>query len=360
MNRPGKQDEIRDEIEFHIDETIDALIANGMSPADARREAARRYGNRRRHAAAMRAVNRPDIIGTMFEEVRFAIRALRRAPAYTMTAVLTLALVSGVNLTMFGIADGLTYRPLKYLKSPSQVHRVYWQWTNNGRVTTSASTQYTRVVDLIRDGSTFADVAAFAERTVPVGEGADVQQQVIAPVSASYWRFFNAGPALGRFFTPEEDVTPRGADVVVLGHRYWRTQFAGRNVLGQVLKIGDLRATIIGVAPEGFDGLNDGRPPVAFVPITSYAASTGTSDSKTYFSAYKWGWVHILVRRAPGVTVAAASMPRGSSRPRGRSSWRTTRACRPPTRRNRARFSLRSARALVQPPVPKQRRPRGC
>jgi predicted permease len=224
-----------------------------------------------------------------------------------MTVIATLALASGANITMFGIADGLTFRPLKYLKAPHEVHRVYWQWTDNGKRTTSASTQYTRFVDLTRDARAFADVAVFAERVVPIGEADAIQARPIAAVSASYFRLFDAQPVRGRFFADAEDVTPRGADVVVLGHAYWRTHLGGGDVLGRILKVGDIRATIIGVAPEGFDGLNDGRPPAVFVPITTYAASTGTEDARTYFSAYKWGWAHLLVRRASGVTIDSAT-----------------------------------------------------
>lgn len=240
-------------------------------------------------------------------EVRFAVRSLWHARTYALAVITTLALACGANLTMFGITDALTFRPLRYLRAPQEVHRLYWQWTDDGQRTTSASTQYTRAVDLTRDARTLADVAAFAERSLPVGDGGATQSRVVAAVSASFFRLFDAAPARGRFFGPSEDVTPRGADVAVLGYGFWRTAFGGRDVVGQVLTVGDIRATIIGVAPEGFDGLNDGRPPAVFVPITTYAASTGTTDARTYFSAYTWGWVHLLVRRAPGIDHATAT-----------------------------------------------------
>jgi putative ABC transport system permease protein len=255
-----------------------------------------------------RAVGRVSALWTdMIAEVRFAARGLWRAPGYAITVIATLALASGANLTVFGIMDGLTYRPLKYLRAPHEVHRAYWQWTENGQRVTSASTQYTRLVDLTRDARTLADVAAFAALSLPVGDVGAVQQRPVAVVSASYFRFFDARPVRGRFFSDAEDVIPRGADVAVLGYAYWRATFGGRDVVGQPLSVGAIRATIIGVAPEGFDGLNDGRPPDVFVPITTYAASTGTTDAQTYFSAYKWGWVHVLVRRGAGIDLATAS-----------------------------------------------------
>jgi putative ABC transport system permease protein len=316
MTGPPDPSDVDREIEFHIQETVDTLVASGMDERTARHEAERRFGDRGHHADVMRSTHAGAWRGRtrlaalwtdVVTEVRFAARGLLRSRGYTITVIATLALASGANLTMFGIMDGLTYRPLKYLKAPHEVHRVYWQWTDNGQRTTSASTQYTRFVDFRREAHTLADVAAFAERSLPVGDGETVQQRPVAIVSASYFRFFDARPVRGRFFFEAEDVTPRGADVAVLGYAYWRANFGGRDAVGQRLRVGDIRATIVGVAPEGFDGLNDGRPPAVFVPITTYAASTGTTDSQTYFSAYKWGWVHLLVRRAKSIELATAT-----------------------------------------------------
>jgi hypothetical protein len=304
------------EIEFHIQETVDALVDSGMDARAARHEAERRFGDRGRHARIVRSAHieapparsrlarlRTDTV----DEVRFAARSLRCAPGYAMTVIATLALASGANLTVLGIMDGLTYRPLRYLQAPHEVHRVYWQWTDNGQRITSSSTQYTRFVDLRRESRTLADVAAFAQQSLPVGNGETVQQRPIAVVSASYFRFFDARPVRGRFFSETEDVIPRGADVAVLGHAYWRAAFGGGDVLGQSLRVGKVRATIVGVAPGGFDGLNDGQPPDVFLPMTTCAASTGTGDAQTYYSAYKWGWVQVLVRRGNGIDLATAS-----------------------------------------------------
>jgi predicted permease len=95
---------------------------------------------------------------------------------------------------------------------------------------------------------------------------------------------------------------PRGADVAVLSHDFWRSEFGGADVLGRTLQVANMRATIIGVAPRGFHGVNDANPPALFVPITAYATSTGSDDSRTYHSEYSWGWVHVLVRRKPDVS----------------------------------------------------------
>ena len=125
-------------------------------------------------------------------------------------------------------------------------------------------------------------------------------------MNASFFQFFTARPALGRFFVPSEDVTPRGADVVVLSYAFWQSEFGGRDVRGEHLQVGNIRAVIIGVAPEGFAGVNDANPPVLYVPITTYAGSTGTDDSRTYFTTYQWGRMHVMVRRKSGVSLEQA------------------------------------------------------
>ena len=133
------------EIDFHLDEVAERLRSEGMSEADARAEAERRFGNRRRHTDAMLRAQiadaRPRFSPSMFagivaDEIRLAVRALRRSPGYAATVVMTLALVIGANITMFGIADGLISRPLAYLRDSDRVHRVYWQFTSRGEPVT--------------------------------------------------------------------------------------------------------------------------------------------------------------------------------------------------------------------------------
>src|SRR3990170_3244214 len=109
MTRAPEPADIDREIDFHIQEAVDALVASGMDERAARQEAERRYGDRRRHAAAMRSAHvdalparrRLAVLWTdIVAEVRFAARSLRRTPGYAITAIATLALVSGANLTM--------------------------------------------------------------------------------------------------------------------------------------------------------------------------------------------------------------------------------------------------------------------
>src|SRR6478672_632801 len=126
----------------------------------------------------------------------------------------------------------------------------------------------------------------------------------VAIVTASYFGFFDAHPVLGRFFDSTEDVAPTGLPVVVLGNALWKTQYgARRDVIGQHLQVGAVHATIVGVAPEGFVGADLSEPAVAFLPVTAYA----NLEFPGYEKNYEWGWLNVIVRRKPSVTVAAAT-----------------------------------------------------
>jgi len=198
------------------------------------------------------------------------------------------------------------FRPLAYLRDPRTVHRLYWQWKERTSTTTSLSTQYARYLDIQRWTTSFSQFAGFSERDIAVGDGEASRERRVGTVNASFFDFFDARPALGRFFVASEAVTPRGADVVVLSYAFWQSDYGGRDVRGEVLQVGNVRATIIGVAPEGFNGVNDANPPALYIPVTTYAGSTGTSDSKTDFSKYQWGWMHVMTRRKPGVSLQVA------------------------------------------------------
>jgi putative ABC transport system permease protein len=244
----------------------------------------------------------------LVRDLRYAARNLRRSPAFTAAVVVTLGLGIGANTAMFGVVDWLMFRPYPYLRDPSSVHRVYMRWTQRGERRTQAHTEYARYLDIARWTTSFSDHAAFAERMLAVGVGDAARERRVGVVSASFFRFFDAPPALGRYFAPDEDQIPRGANVAVLSHAFWKSAYAGRDVRGEILQVGNIPAAIVGVAPEGFSGVNDADPPALYIPITTYAAVEGDPrNASTYFSAYNWGWVEIMVRRKLNVSIEQAS-----------------------------------------------------
>lgn len=245
---------------------------------------------------------------TLRQDASHALRALRRSPGFTATVILTLGLGIGANTAMFGIIDRLMFRPFAYLRDPAAVHRVYVQSTFRDERFTSGVSQYTTYLDLQRRTSSFAQTAGYTAMDLAVGTGIEARERRVAAVSASFFGFFDAPPAQGRYFTAAEDSTPVGAPVAVISHEFWQAQLGGRPVLGQPLQVWNIPATIIGITPPGFVGIFDAQPPAVYLPITTYAGNNPNAEDRAqYFTHYNWGWMDMLVRRKPGVGIAAAN-----------------------------------------------------
>ena len=268
-----------------------------------------------------------QLLDQLAQDLRHSFRGVRTSPGFVAAVVLTLGLGIGANTAMFGVVDRLMFRPFAYLRDPSTVHRIYMRWWDRGSLRTQWHTEYARYLDLKRWTTSFSQYSGYYERMMAVGRGDVSRERRVAAVSATFFSFFDVQPALGRFFVPAEDTTPRGADVAVLGHGFWQAELGGRDLRGEVLQVGSIRATIIGVAPEGFAGVNDADPPAVYIPITTYAAAEGGgSNSIDYFTAYNWGWVEILVRRKRGVSLAQASADASRAHLR---SWNAQRVTEP-------------------------------
>src|ERR1041384_5414841 len=248
------------------------------------------------------------VLDSLRDDLRYAIRGLRTRPGFALAVVFTLALGIGANAAMFGIVDRLLFRPPPLLHDPATAHRVYLYQTFRGKERSNSGYQYARYADLARWTHSFSRAAGYSNRDLAVGVGDAAREMHIGVVSASFFGFFDAPPALGRYFGEGEDAPPSGAPVAVLSYSVRQTWYGGRrDVLGSTLQIGPVVYTIIGVAPRGFVGLWPDKPPAAFIPITSYAAGTEFKPkTATWWQTYSWGWMSMIVRRKPGVTLAAA------------------------------------------------------
>jgi len=245
------------------------------------------------------------------QDIQYAIRGLRRKPGFTIAVVATLGLGIGANAAMFGIVDRLLFRPPELMKDPATAHRVYMYQTFRGKERAGGGGQYARFKDIERWTTSFSDVAGYTSRTLAVGVGDASREMLVGVVSPNFFKFFDAPPVLGRYFTRLEDSVPNGAPVAVLSYAMWQTQYGERNdVLGSKIQIASTIYTVIGVSPRGFVGLWADKPPAAFVPISTYGAEQGaTLKFKTapWWKTYSWGWMAMIARRKPGVSMAAAN-----------------------------------------------------
>jgi predicted permease len=245
------------------------------------------------------------------QDLTYALRGLRNRPGFTAAVVLTLALGIGANAAIFSIVDQLLFRAPPMLTDPARTHRIYLATTYRGKEFAGASLAYKRIQDLTTDTKSFVRTAATFDRKIAIGEGLDSREMNVSAVSASFFGFFTAPPAAGRYFNSSEDVVPIGAPVAVLSYGLWQTQYGGRpDAIGQVIQIGATRYTIIGVTPAGFVGLSPDQPPVAFIPISAYGHELGEGlrlRGESWESTYHWQWTRMIAERKPGVSIEAAT-----------------------------------------------------
>ena len=314
--RDGVRASIDDEIQFHFDMTVRDLIAGGMSPDSARHEAERRFGNvqhtrdRLAHIdlAHTQQRRRAEWLSALAQDMRYAIRGLRLKPGFTIAVVLTLGLGIGANATMFSIVDQLLFRPPTYLASPERASRVYHVVTQRGAVDSSSDFGYRRFLDMRENTAAFDAMTPETDDIVAVGTGSDTRQMHIGAANADLWKMFEVRPVIGRFFTDDECALPSGSPVVVLSYGFWQTEFSGRkNVLGTQIQLGASKFTIIGVAPDGFNGF-ESKSLVAFVPFAAdmKESGLGLGGKVPWHEMYNMTWFNVFARRKPGVTAAQA------------------------------------------------------
>ena len=164
------------------------------------------------------------------QDLRYAARGLRRAPGFTVVAVLTLALGIGANAAMFGIVDALLFRPPSGVADPGRVVRVQLQLPpppNEPVAELSSALSYPDYLNLRDNAKGFASVAAFAPTTVSVGDGESARNESALLVTGDYFRLLGVRAARGRLILPEDDREGATNPVVVLSYDFWRRAFPG-------------------------------------------------------------------------------------------------------------------------------------
>lgn len=232
--------------------------------------------------------------------LRHGMRTLRREPGFAVTVIVTLALGIGANATMFGVIDRLLLQAPEHVVDPDSVVRIYIQRSFVDHVITTAGITYPDFTDFAA-AEQFAATAAVGGREITVGHGADAIRVPGAMVSPSLFPLLGVQPAIGRFFTEEEDVEG-GAAVAVLGHDFWRRLGADPNVVGTELRLSGSLHTIVGVAPPGFTGVDLRRVDI-WVPLRSPVHAPASS----WEQSRGWYWVRGIARLAEGAGIEAAA-----------------------------------------------------
>ena len=243
-----RDDEMSQEMAFHIESKTRELVERGMSEADARLEARRRFGSVLKHKEAGHEIR----VGRFFEDVlrdaRHMGRGLRRSPGFTSAVVLTLALCIGANTAIFSVVDQLLLRPLPYPDGENLVI-VYELRNSNSHNSVSPATW----LDWQRDNHTLESAAAWmGGRSATLTGAGEATRLGVQPVSAEFFPLLRVTPMFGRTIN-EDDDRPNAPDVVVMSHRLWQTRFNGdRNIVGRFIQLNDTPTQVIGVMPPGF------------------------------------------------------------------------------------------------------------
>ena len=231
------------------------------------------------------------------QDLRYAVRQLRKSPGFTFTATLTLAMAIGANAVVFSVMNGLILRPL-------QIPRTESLYTIERASDKDTSTSYPDYVDLRTRNRSFEDLAAYSIPQV----GLDSSEGPVATwgveATGNYFDALGIQPFLGRFFHGSDERGPNSAPFIVLGYAYWHTHFHDdQGVLGRVVQVNKHPFTILGVAPANFRGTLVFYSPNFFVPLVDKELVEGATDLSERGSR---GLLQVMGHLKAGVTPAQA------------------------------------------------------
>src|SRR5262245_42137454 len=210
---------------------------------------------------------------TLLQDIRFAIRVLRKAPTFTLVAVVTLGLAIGATTSMFSVIEATLLRPLPF-SQPSQLVMLYLTRSENGGGNSRLRWAYPRFLVLKQNAKSFEELATFGSSNLNI-TGVEQPLRVRGEiVSAGYFRILRLQAAIGRTFLSDEDERPGEKPVAVIGYGMWQRLFGGRSdVLGKSIGVNQLPFTIVGVLPDTFTGLTGDAEiwiPNMMAPVIAY------------------------------------------------------------------------------------------
>jgi predicted permease len=257
------EDELDEELRFHLERETQKHIANGQSPAEARIRALARFGSVALAADQCRDVRGTAFFDALIGDIRYAFRAFRRARLAALTIVATVALGLGLVAVVFTFYSALFLR-LDAVRSPGELFAVERPPSQSADV--RVPMMRSEYDALQRETSVFSD--AFARLPSSIGTRVDGRMARCTLVTGNFFQVLGVNAALGRTLSPADDERFAGRPVIVLSHRGWSKLFANDpTVVGRSLMVSGFRYEIAGVMPEGFRGLGT-SPPDYWAPLS--------------------------------------------------------------------------------------------
>ena len=252
-----------------------------------------------------------DIVENLWQDLRFGLRQLRRAPGFTLTAVVTLALGIGVNTAIFSLLDQALLRSLP-VRDPGQLVVLrgtgeVWEGhsSSHGNHDADASFSVPMYRDLRDHDPAFAGLLATSPVTVDLTQHGSAQVLSAELVSGNYFTLLGVTPVLGRVFTQAEDTDPEAHPVAVLSYKFWRNgMHADPAVVGSTVSLNGHPFQVVGVAAPGFQSAVWGEAPNLFMPLSM--TDQIIPDSARRLTDHKDRWLNVLGRLRPGIGIAQA------------------------------------------------------
>jgi len=278
--------DVDDELAFHLEMRRRDLEARGASAADARAEAERSFGDLSviRNACVtiderrFRRAGRAEWVGHMWNDVTFALRGLRKSPAFAITAILCVALGVGVTTTIFAAVNAILIRPLPY-PEPDRLIAVYAQNVERGYHGTNIS--YEDYKSWRDDNRTLSGLGIWTWVTQTISEG-ETERVPGASVSANLFPTLGVRPILGRNFLPEEEF-PGQSDVILISYGLWQRRFGGdSSIVGRMVSMDGRPHRVDGVMPPNFNFPDRGQ---FWMPFESQGPATEGRENRGYAGA---------------------------------------------------------------------------
>ncbi len=251
------------------------------------------------------------------QDLRYALRSLRRAPTFTAIAVLTLALGIGANTTLFNVLDALLFRPPPGMQDPGSLVRLRpGSAPETGRPPTGVAFTYPDFANIRDNAPLLQGIAAYALSDATLDSGAEATLLNAIFASGNYFEVLGVQPAAGRFFDAAEDRAPGDGPLVVLSHAFWNDRYRqDPRILGTTIRINDVPLTVVGVAPPDFVGADLGNPDV-WIPLTMAATQEFGGEGRLGSNMF---WLQAIGRMNAGgdatrMTLAVPGVESGDRR----------------------------------------------
>jgi predicted permease len=292
FRRPSDQ-QLDDELTQHLEMEALALERAGMSSADARREARRRFGGVDRYAEELRDVRGGRWLEWIGQDARYALRIARRFPAFTTIVIATLGVAIGANTAVFSVIDRVVLSPLPFPRDRDLV-QLYAQTPNGSDPRFSVS--YADFLDWRTDTRSFTGITAITGSTVTLTEGDEPERLSGLLVTSEYFDVLQVRPALGRLFRAS-DAPSEVTSIAVLTNGFWARRFGSdSSIVGRSIRLAGGPVTVIGVLPVDFSRVG---PNLDIITILNPAIIPNVENHAQHM-------LGVIGRLRPGVSIEAA------------------------------------------------------